>query len=250
MIRALLTVLLITFAGPVNAATAAQEALGLTIPMVADASQSAIEIRTSFNGAQVLIFGARNVPGEIVIAVRGPNSHIRMRRKERIAGMWMNVEQQKYYNLPLFFALASSKPIESILPDSARTSLVLGIDKITDISHAKLNPVFDSALENILRKKRWWQAPFGTVEYFGESLFKVRLDMPDSLPGGEYTVELYLFHDGQLRATQVIPITVYKVGLEADLVKQANRNGFLYGLAAVLMALFGGWLAHRLFHRR
>ena len=225
------------------------DSLVLSNPMVADSSQNTIEIRTSFNGAQLLIFGARNVPGEVIIAVRGPEANIRMRRKERIAGMWMNVEQAKYYELPLFFAMASTKPLDHIADIPTQTSLLLGTDPITQASRRKVNPVFDQALHETLRKKLWWQEPFASVEYFGESLFKARLTMPDNLPGGDYSVELYLFHNGQLRATQVIPVTVYKVGLEADLVRHAKENGLAYGLVAVLMALGGGWFAHRLFHR-
>ncbi len=68
----------------------------LNTPMVADVSQAVVEIHASFNGLQLLIFGARNQPGDVVIAVRGPKANLLLRRKERMAGMWMHVEQQKY----------------------------------------------------------------------------------------------------------------------------------------------------------
>lgn len=246
MMRFLLLLAAMTMA---PAAFAQRESVSLTNPMVADISQSAIEIRTSFNGAQLLIFGAQNIPGEIAIAVRGPGGKVVMRRKERIAGMWMHVEQQKYLELPLFYAVASTKPLDEIASPDVLSQLHLGKDVVTAESHAKPNPLFDAALDDSLTRKHWWQTPFAPITYFGESLFKARLDLPDSLPGGIYTAEVYLFDGGNLRTLQTIPITVYKTGLEAYLVRKAQDDGLLYGLTAILMALFGGWLAHRLFHR-
>lgn len=249
MKQLLYSLLLMCVAGHAIAAPTEHEPSELSNPMVADASQDAIEIRTSFNGAQLLVFGARNIPGEMVIAVRGPSGKITVRRKERIAGMWMHVEQQKYHQIPLFYALASTKPLKDIAAPSTLATLGLGVDQITFASHSKPNETFDAALDIALERKRWWQEPFNQISYFGESLFKAKLDMPDSLPGGNYTAEVYLFDGGALKAMQTIPITVYKTGLEASLVRSAEENGLAYGLIAVLMALFGGWLAHRLFHR-
>lgn len=221
----------------------------LSNPMVADISQNAIEIRTSFNGAQLLIFGARNVPGDLVVAVRGPQANILLRRKERIAGMWMHVSQHKYFNLPLFYALTSTKPLQDVAPPHLLQALGLGKDAVTYASHTKSDALFDTALDINLTQKNWWQQPSTDISYFGESLFKARIDFPDSLPGGDYTAEVYLFTGGELRAMQTIPITVYKTGLEAYLVKQSQEQELVYGLVAILMALTGGWLAHRLFHR-
>ena len=247
MMRAFVMVVSLLFAGAALAET--PHASALTNPMVADISQNAVEIHSSFNGAQLLVFGARTIPGELVIVVRGPGENIVMRRKERIAGMWMHVEQHKYANLPLFYAMAATKPLEQIASPAMLQSLGLGEAPITLASSSKPNAVFDAALVNALGKRNWWQPQFSPITYFGESLFKAKLDMPDTLPGGDYTAEVYLFDHGILRAIQTIPLTVYKTGFEAKLVDHAKNDSLRYGLAAVLMAFFGGWLANRLFQR-
>ena len=232
-----------------SAYAATPESVTLTNPMVADISQNAIEIRSSFNGAQLLIFGARTIPGELIIVVRGPAQNIAMRRKERIAGMWMHVEQHKYADVPLFYAIATTKPLAQIASPDILQTLGLGTEEITQAGNGKTNTLFDTALAKTMVKKHWWQPSFSSITYFGESLFKARLDMPDTLPGGDYTAEVYLFDHGTLLAMQTIPLTVYKVGFEADLVKHAKNDSLAYGLAAVWMAIFGGWLANRLFQR-
>ena len=128
-------------------------------------------------------------------------------------------------------------------------SLGLGESRITSASNTKPDDVFDRALEHSFTQKHWWQMPFGTITYFGESLFKARIDLPDTLPSGDYTVEVYLFDHGKLLGFQTIPLTSFQTGFDARVVQIARTRGLLYGLIAIAMALFGGWLAHRLFHK-
>lgn len=224
--------------------------ISLSNPLIADVSQNKIEIRSDFNGTNLLLFGAQNAPGDLVIVVRGPNVNATLRRKERIAGMWMPVDQRKYEALPTFYALASTKPLSRIASPQTLQSLGLGENRIIRASNTMADEVFDHALVNILSRKRWWQSPFTNISYFGESLFKARIDLPDTLPGGPYSAEIYLFDRGRLISFQVIPIVSYKVGFDASITRMAMNHSLLYGIVAICMALFGGWLGHRLFNRR
>ena len=51
-----------------------------------------------------------------------------------------------------------------------------------------------------------------------------------------------------------MPLVISKVGFGADLYKSANARSigqrFAYGVAAVLVALLTGWLAHLAFRKR
>lgn len=234
---------------PALAQKKAPDVVSLTSPLVADLSQNAVAIRTSFNGAQLLIFGAQNAPGDLVMVVRGPQTAISLRRKERIAGMWMHVDQRKYAQLPLFYALASTRPLRDIAPPETLNALELGPEAVTRAANHTADARFDEALRASLSGMHWWQLPFAPITYFGESLFKARMDLPDTLPHGSFTVEVYLFDGGRLIAFQSIPLTVYNTGFNAWITDTARDNGLLYGISAVVLALFGGWLAHRLFHR-
>lgn len=228
----------------------APEAMPLAGPMVADISQTQVQIHSSFTGTQLLVFGARNTRGDLVIAVRGPEAYAMLRRKERIAGMWMHVERRKYPHLPMFYALAASRPLKQVAAAATLQRLGLGEKQvIAAASNSGVNPIFDRALSDIMAQRRVWQIPFDRITYFGESLFKAQLTLPDTLPRGNYTVEVYLFNDGKPTSFQTIPLTVYKTGMDAYISDQTGEHPWLYGLCAILMALFGGWLAHRLFHR-
>ncbi len=222
----------------------------LNTPMVADISQNTVEIYSSFNGAQLLVFGARNQPGDIVIAVRGPTANLLLRRKERIAGMWMHVEQQKYANMPLFYALASTRKLEDIASLETLKTLGLGEKQLIQFENPNSKENFDDALVKSFSRRHVWQSPFGTITYFGESLFKAKLNLPDTLPDGDFTVEIYLFDHGVPVSMQFIPLHTYKTGFDAQVFNASRDHSALFGIAAILLALSGGWLAHQLFNRR
>lgn len=234
---------LLAFAWSASAQPTSQTVLSLTPPLTADTSHNLVEIRSNFTGAQLLIFGAQNQPGELVIVVRGPSAGMQIWRKERVGGLWLQTGQKKFSNVPEFYAIASARPITQIA--SAETLTTLGIGLPT-----ALRDGYDQALARLLVQRHWWQPQFSQIEYFGESLFKIRLEVPDTLPEGEYTAEVYLFNAQALQAVQFMPLTVYKTGLEATIDDGAKHAPLWYGLTALFLSLLGGWLAHRLFGRR
>lgn len=241
---------LIFLTAPAHAAVDVQpEALTLAGPMVADISQSSIQIHSSFNGTELLVFGARNQRGDLVIAVRGPDANVRLRRKERIAGMWMHVDQLRYDHLPMFYAIASTRPLKKIASAYTLNQLGLGEQATISRSNPDGTPVFNRALRDSLANRQRWQEPFAPITYFGESLFKARLHLPSTMPRGEYSIEVYLFDEGKPVAFQTIPLKAFKTGMDATIYDEAQRHPWLYGFAAILMALAGGWLAHRLFQK-
>lgn len=227
----------------------APEAIPLAGPMVADISQTEIQIHSGFRGTQLLVFGARNSKGDLVIVVRGPQANITLRRKERIAGMWMHVDQHKYEHLPMFYAVAATRPLRDIAPRYLLQRLGLGERQAILGSNLEAKSNFDLALRAMLERKMRWQEPFDRITFFGESLFKARLNLPDNLPNGNYSVEVYLFDNGKPVAFQTIPMRVFKTGMDARIYDVAQHRSWLYGFAAIIMALSVGWLAHRLFHR-
>ena len=58
--------------------------------LIADMSDHLIAITTGFTGADVLLFGAVDEDSSIVVTIRGPEQNILVRRKSRVAGVWIN----------------------------------------------------------------------------------------------------------------------------------------------------------------
>src|SRR5205085_7442527 len=88
--------------------------------VVADLSSHIIGISTGFTGKAVVLFGATDGPGDIVAVVRGPEREATIWRKAKVAGIWVNAEAVTFANVPSFYAVAASRPLdEVVLPGTA-----------------------------------------------------------------------------------------------------------------------------------
>jgi len=226
----------------------------LAKPLVADISSHEITIHTSFKGAELMLFGARNSAGDIVMVIRGPARDAMVRRKERSAGLWVNRTEQVFKQVPGFYAMAASRPMEEIQKSIYYQPLGIGFEEAIS-SDMQVTPLggerkeFARALLRDLRRKGLYDVLPGKVEFIGETLFKAVVPFPDDMPRGDYTAEVYLLSDGALVGMQTTPIHVYKSGFDAFIYDQAHRHPLLYGVIAVLLALFSGWAVSSLFEK-
>ncbi|NBO19457.1 MAG: hypothetical protein EBV03_09590 [Proteobacteria bacterium] len=243
MNRLWLAIGLLLWAPPALAAT----------PVVADLSNYSISIDSSFNGTRMFVFGARNAGGDIVVVVRGPSKHYIVRKKEPIGGVWVNRERMKFYNVPDFYAVASSKPLSDMGDSPLLAQLGIGQDNLLTPPPRTLSsgnfPDFEEAFLRHQQRSRLYSMTPEPVNFMAETLFKTAIDFPDNIPPGNYTAEIYLISDGELVGMQSTPISVVKSGLDAFLFDYAHNHPVFYGLTAVLLALGVGWGAARAFEK-
>src|SRR6202044_4044993 len=83
--------------------------------VVADLSSHLIAITTGFTGASVVLFGATDGLADVVAVVRGPERDVTVWRKGKVAGIWTNAESVTFANVPSFYGIAASRPIEEII---------------------------------------------------------------------------------------------------------------------------------------
>jgi uncharacterized protein (TIGR02186 family) len=223
-----------------------------TTPLSADIALRRIEMHASFSGTEMLLFGARNAPGDIVVVIRGPARNITIRERERVAGMWMYVRKAKYDKLPQFFAIASSRPLTAIGAPALLTALQISPDALirTQRTTASTPLIFDHAIMRLLEKRGLFLSVPQPVTFFGNTLFKTRIRFPDTTPRGNYTAEVYLIDNGQLIAAQTLPFVAIKTGFEAWLFDLAHHRPALYGALCVLLAFAIGWIGYRIFRKR
>lgn len=237
--------------------------IGATQPvLVPDVSARRIEIRYSFTGAQLLLFGAILYPGgrvpedppEIAVVLRGPVEPILVREKEKIAGIWMNAQSARFRSAPAFYAVASSKPISELVDERTAAIYEIGLENL------QLSPGTGALPENArrfeqglieLRRRRalFYENPNG-VEITAGVLYRARIDIPSEVPVGTYTAETFLIDDGRVLAVATRDIEIGKTGFERFVTMAAGRYEFLYGLASVLLSLGLGWAAAMIFRRR
>ena len=106
--------------------------------LVPDISARQVEIRYSFTGAQLLLFGAILYPGgraparpaDIVVVLHGPVQPILVREKQKIAGIWMNADSNRFRSAPCFYAIASSRPIRELVDERTAAIYELGLHNL------------------------------------------------------------------------------------------------------------------------
>lgn len=229
--------------------------------LITDISQNRIDIVYSFTGAQLLVFGAIQYPGgrapderpQVAVVVRGPVEPITVRRKERVAGIWMNVEAARFETAPAFYAVASSAPVRSLLDERMAAIFEIGLDHLqlspADAASPDESRAFAGGLLDLRRRAGLFAENDRGVQITENVLYRARIDVPARVPVGRYRVETYLIRDGEVVATTSRDVAIDKSGFERMVAVAAERNGLAYGVLAVVIALLLGWIAGLAFRR-
>jgi len=230
--------------------------------LVPDVSARRIEIRYSFTGAQLLLFGAILYPRgrvpertpDIAVVLRGPVEPILVREKQKIAGIWMNAESERFRSAPAFYAVASSQPLAKLLDERTAAIYEIGLQNLQLSPGTGAQPEkfrrFEAGLIDLRRRDGvYYENPRG-VEISEGVLYRARISIPSQVPVGTYTAETFLIQDGRVLAVATRDIDIGKSGFERWVSLVARRHEFLYGLAAVIMSVGLGWAAAMVFRRR
>lgn len=223
--------------------------------LVVDLSKSLVEISTQFVGSELLLFGSIEDPGDIIVAVRGPARREVVRRKDQIFGVWVNNAYMVFGNVPSFYALAASRPIDELLPQTLQAVHEIGEANLILVPHsgdAKPEEIsgFRAALIREKERQRLFSSSVGTVRFLANQLFRTEVAIPATVSTGVYEIDIYLVRDRRVVREQSVTLTVRKSGLEAQVSEFARRQSLAYGLLAVLIAVMAGWLAGMAFRRR
>ena len=229
--------------------------------LVPDVSQERIEIRYSFSGAELLLFGAILYPGgrapdagaEIAVVVKGPFQPLVVREKRKVAGIWMNVESARFRSAPAFYAVASSKPLSKLVDERTAAIYELGLQNLQLSPGSGAAPEvqrrFEAGLIDLMQRRQlYFEHPTG-VKITDGVLYRARLAIPARVPVGNYTAETFLIKDRRVIAGAVREIRIEKLGFERDVAAAADRWSFTYGVAAVAMSLLLGWGGSLVFRR-
>ena len=230
--------------------------------LVPDISSRSVEIRYSFTGAQLLLFGAILYPGgraparpaDIVVVLRGPVQPIVVREKQQIAGIWMNADSNRVRSAPSFYAVASSRPISQLVDERTAAIYEMGLQNLQLSPGGGALPEkdrrFEAGLLDLRRRQGLYAEHARGVEISEGVLYRATISIPSQVPVGTYTAETFLVDRGRVLAAATREIEIEKSGFERFVALAARRHALVYGLLAVLLSLGLGYAAGLLFRRR
>ncbi|MGN6059298.1 MAG: TIGR02186 family protein [Sphingomicrobium sp.] len=230
--------------------------------LVPDISARNVQIRYSFTGAQLLLFGAVVYPGgrppdhqtDIAVVLRGPVQPILVREKQKIAGIWMNADSNRFRSAPSFYAVASSRPIQDLIDERTAAIYELGLHNLQLSPGGGALPDkerrFEAGLLDLRHRQGLYAEDPHGVEINDGVLYRAVITIPSKVPVGTYTAETFLIDHGRVLAAATRDIQIDKSGFERTIALAARRDRLLYGLTAVALSLGLGWGAAVAFRRR
>lgn len=224
-----------------------------------DTSDREIAIESDFSGAKITVFGAvdnsRQLAAnsgyyDIIIVIRGPSEDVVARKKERVAGIWVNGRSANFSHVPSFYAVLSTRPLDEIAEESLLRRYGIEFNPKAAVGSSAQPPnAFESAIIDAKRKDQLYiEDPFA-VAFLGKSLFRGTVTLPSKVKVGNYSAEVYLLREGKLLNQHNSSLRVHKAGIERQLAALAYNRPWIYGLLSVAVAVSCGLLGWTLFSR-
>ena len=166
--------------------------------------------------------------------LKGPLERIVLREKQKVAGIWMNVERVRFRSAPAFYAVASSRPLAQLIDERTAAIYELGLDNLQLSPGGGASPDvlrrFEHGLIDLRRRHQLYAEYPRGVEISEGVLYRARISIPARVPVGTYTAETFLIRDGRVIAGAAREIRIEKLGFEGFVADAAERWSLTYGI--------------------
>lgn len=222
-------------------------------------SQDQVSISTSFDGSEILLYGAvkretpirSDTPLQVIVTVSGPLEPVTVRRKEKRLGIWVNVDAVDVDAAPSFYAVATSAPWQDVISDTEDLRHRISIPRAIRSVGAPMNvdepQAFTDAVIRIRMNNGLYALKEGAVDLQQSTLFRTEIQMPANLTEGDYAARIFLTRNGRVISDYQTSIDVRKVGLERWLFNLSRQQPLVYGLLSLAIAIAAGWGASAAF---
>ena len=233
--------------------------------LVVSLSNQRVAVTSSFIGEDLVLFGTIQLDAnraalrdsyDLVVTVTGPRQTLRTRRKERVLGIWVNIDSREFVRAPSYLAILSNRPVTAIAGQDVLRRLQIGLDNFLlpqsigpDIADTVRDDPFRVAFVRLENQQGLYRESGIAVTFLTPTVFRAAIPVPANVPTGIYAIDVKLFANGAMIAGTTSALEVIKTGIEQYVADAAVNNGLLYGLVVALMALFIGWFGSVVFRR-
>ncbi len=202
-----------------------------------------IPITTSFNGNSVNINGATDIEGNIVFIVSSKKEVHTLTQKVKTDGIWVTKKIAKVDNIPDFYAILTTAPIN--------------IDAYKDFRYtvgafnAKYNIVYNKTSnsdEYVWRKLVKAKIDNGkyiynpnAVKRRGRYLFDVSLDLPSNIENGYYDFRAFVETENGLVGFYNELVLIERDGFTKFVYASAINYSVLYAIIVIFISLLIGY---------
>ncbi len=221
--------------------------------IVADLSNDSININTGFNGAELFLFGTYDGQegDDLFIFIEGPKTEATIYKKDYISGIWINKESVTFKNVPSFYysIFSKSKVTSESLNYLALNNLGSSNLKLISKNPQKYKNLDEwiNSFDSRMKKNEMWITKKGTgkekIEIKDNKLFRAPVILPATVLPGNYNVKILHLRNGKKISEENTQIFVKKTGMGSKIYSFAHDYSTFYGIFAIVLAVFAGYLA-------
>ncbi|MBW8908623.1 MAG: TIGR02186 family protein [Mesorhizobium sp.] len=226
-------------------------------------STDAVSITAGFSGADLTIFGSLENPDplvarqgryDVIVVLEGPPRPVVVRRKDRVLGVWVNLESETFENVPMSYSVATTRPLQDIAEPSKYKQLSLGPQNLYMMpADESDSPATIEEFTKALRERKTatglYSENIGGVQFLSQNLFRATVRLAPNVPVGTHKARAFLFKSGLFIKESSAQLEIRKSGFEQSVFRVAHEYSFLYGVFAVSLAMITGWLGRLVFRK-
>ncbi|MGI8526174.1 MAG: TIGR02186 family protein [Pseudolabrys sp.] len=232
--------------------------------LVVAMSSQRVAITSSFIGEDLVLFGTIEPDSggtlrdnyDLVVTVTGPPKTFRTRRKERVLGIWVNVDSRDFLRVPAYLSVLTNRPAAQIAAPDLRRRQQIGMNDYlltqrvgADFADTVKADPFRAAFVQLETQSGLYGERQNGVRFLTPRVFRANIPVPSNAPLGSYVVDVKLLAEGKLITQTNSAFEIIKAGFEQYVANAAANRGLLYGFATALLALLTGWFASVVFRR-
>ena len=180
--------------------------------LVVSLSNHRVQITSSFAGEDLVLFGtvepdsgttALRKSYDLVVTVTGPRETFRTRRKERVAGIWVNIDLREFVRVPSYLAILSNRPVGEIANAETLRRLQVGLDNFLlpqrigpDIADTVRDDPYRVAFVRLEGEQGLYRELPNAVTFLTPAVFRAAIPLPAEVPTGSYAIDVKLFSGG------------------------------------------------------
>ncbi|MER8441989.1 TIGR02186 family protein [Mesorhizobium sp. M1066] len=245
------------------AAVPAKAQVPLTEGIQIGLSTDNVSITAGFSGADLTIFGSLENPDplvarqgryDVIVVLEGPPKPVVVRRKDRVLGVWVNLDSETFENVPVSYSVATTRPLQDITEPNSYKQLSLGASNLyMQPADAGDSPATVEEFTAALRERKsatgLYSENVGGVQFLSQNLFRATVRLAPNVPVGTHKARAFLFKSGLFIKESSAQLEIRKSGFEQSIFRVAHNYSFLYGVFAISLAMLTGWLGRLIFRR-
>jgi len=221
---------LIAVVSPTSAQTPVTEGIQIGL------STDNVSITAGFSGADLTIFGSLENPDplvarqgryDVIVVLEGPPRPVVVRRKDRVLGVWVNLESETFENVPVSYSVATTRPLQDVTDPTSYKQLSLGASNLymqpadPGDSPATIQE-FTAALRERKSATGLYSENVGGVQFLSQNLFRATVRLAPNVPVGTHKARAFLFKSGLFIKESSAQLEIRKSGFEQSIFRVAH----------------------------